>query len=132
MCSGDNQSCQLGNGSNCVGMLNAPQVVSGLVNGVLQLDAGGNSNCVVKTDGSVHCWGQADRHQLGNGSTGSKLTPTAVTGLTGGFAEVRVNRSHGCARAVDGYLVCWGQNDVGQLGDGTLDTRPAPVRVTVP
>ena len=130
-CTGDNQNCQLGIGGACSGMLTSPQVVSGLVSGVLFLDAGGNSNCVVKTGGSVHCWGQADRHQLGNGSTNSKPGPEPVTGLTGGFAEVRVNRSHGCARATEGYLVCWGRNEAGQVGDGTLDVRPTPVRVTV-
>jgi alpha-tubulin suppressor-like RCC1 family protein len=37
---------------------------------------------------------------------------------------------HGCARRSDGSLWCWGFNSTGQVGDGTLTTRYAPVRVT--
>jgi len=43
---------------------------------------------------------------------------------------VSLGHDHSCARLTDGTLRCWGANDYGQLGDGTLASRhpPAPVR----
>ena len=54
---------------------------------------------------------------------------TAVPGLAD-IVEVAIGYArHACARAKDGTVKCWGQNDKGQLGDGTTTSRatPAPV-----
>jgi len=40
-----------------------------------------------------------------------------------------VSWSHGCGIAVDGSAYCWGDNEFGQLGDGTLDNSAVPVMV---
>ena len=37
--------------------------------------------------------------------------------------------AHSCALRIDGAPFCWGENSSGQLGDGTLEDREAPVRV---
>jgi alpha-tubulin suppressor-like RCC1 family protein len=44
--------------------------------------------------------------------------------------DVAVGYAHACARKADGTLWCWGANDSGQLGDGTITGRLAPARVT--
>jgi alpha-tubulin suppressor-like RCC1 family protein len=36
---------------------------------------------------------------------------------------------HACGVTVDYSIYCWGENDFGQLGDGTFQDRHAPVRV---
>lgn len=41
--------------------------------------------------------------------------------------QVAVGPRHTCARMGDGSLRCWGQNDYGQLGDGTREARPRPI-----
>jgi hypothetical protein len=46
-----------------------------------------------------------------------------------GVAEVRVGHGHVCARLRDGAVKCWGMNEGGQLGDGTIDDRSRPVAV---
>ncbi|MBL8601664.1 MAG: hypothetical protein JNK72_07060 [Myxococcales bacterium] len=37
--------------------------------------------------------------------------------------------NHSCALRSDGTVWCWGSNETGQIGDGTLETRRAPVQV---
>src|SRR5262249_40296759 len=55
-------------------------------------------------------------------------TPGPVASL-GEVAEVAVGRAHSCARLGDGSVWCWGANDYGQLGDGTMTARVTPTRV---
>ena len=42
---------------------------------------------------------------------------------------VAVGGLHVCALDARGAVWCWGNNDYGQLGDGTTERRPTPVRV---
>jgi alpha-tubulin suppressor-like RCC1 family protein len=47
-----------------------------------------------------------------------------------GVAELAVGAGyHSCARLADGAVRCWGNNGSGQLGDGTVVDRRAPVAV---
>jgi len=43
-----------------------------------------------------------------------------------GIAEIGAGDGFTCARKVDGSPFCWGKNDFGQLGDGTLTARSRP------
>jgi regulator of chromosome condensation (RCC1) repeat-containing protein len=52
-----------------------------------------------------------------------------VVGLDGATA-ISVGGFHTCARRNDGRVVCWGENDRGQLGDSTTTPRTAPTPVT--
>jgi hypothetical protein len=62
-------------------------------------------------------------------------TPVDVTDLNGdaltGIAEVSAGGQHSCARrANDGAVLCWGENGLGQLGDGDRPNDSAvPVAV---
>ena len=50
----------------------------------------------------------------------------------GGVAQVDGGLYFSCARTTAGQVRCWGANDTGQLGDGTIDDRPSPVTVLGP
>ncbi len=43
--------------------------------------------------------------------------------------EVATGPTHSCGLESDGTVRCWGKNQYGQLGDGTLDNSPVPVAV---
>ncbi len=93
----------------------------------------GSATCVLRTDGTVWCWGSNDFGQLGNGTTSTTPTgtPGQVAGLTG-VVELVAGRYHACARQQSGAVACWGRNEDGQLGDGTYNTRSSPSPVSLP
>lgn len=96
-----------------------PTVVSTLSN-VVDVSAGFGTTCARKSDGTVWCFGAMGRGRLGSGdmsSFGQTATPQQVSGLPDAV-EVRVGHEHSCARRSGGSVVCWGGNDVGQLGTG--------------
>ncbi|WP_170119814.1 RCC1 domain-containing protein [Branchiibius hedensis] len=79
-CWGDNSSGQAGAPS---GSLTGPRVVSGLGSDVVEVSAGGNSSCAVRTTGGVVCWGSRQGvGLLGDGQdSGATSTPVKVLGF---------------------------------------------------
>lgn len=82
------------------------------------------SSCAV-VNGSVHCWGDNDTGQLGDGTTTPHTRPVAVTGVsnatavtTGGYLTgENAYVSTACAIAA-GDAFCWGNNHYGEVGNG--------------
>lgn len=81
-------------------------------------------NCAIVAGGEVRCWGLDDMGQLGTGIayTDSRdrksPKPVPVAGLSG-IRQIAVGGAHACALTATGGVMCWGSNDVGQLGDGS-------------
>ena len=83
----------------------------------------------LKADGTVWTWGKNGDGQLGLGYTSLSVgTPTEVTGAQD-CVSVGAGDMHSLAITADGTLLAWGYNYAGQLGDGTTETRTAPVEV---
>jgi alpha-tubulin suppressor-like RCC1 family protein len=90
--------------------------------------AGGTFTCALLQEGSVVCWGANGQGQLGDGSGIDSDVPVAVA-LPGSAWAVTAGAAHACAiLAAGGEVYCWGANVEGQLGDGTMEDRLAPVR----
>ena len=118
-CWGDGDSATLGNGDAGD---NVPTPVGG-VEHYKQISAFANTVCAVEegaSDQQVQCWGSNEHGQAGIGSAGALInTPTNVTVGGGTFSSVSVGPTHTCALKATGIAWCWGQNDSGQVGNGT-------------
>ncbi len=125
-CWGDNTFGQLGDGTTTDRHL--PTTVPGLSQ-VVAVTAGQDFTCALRGDGTVRCWGSNASGQLGDGTTTARTTPTAVIGLTfaTGAIAISAGLQHVCVRAGNGLAKCWGENEHGQLGDGTTTDRSSPV-----
>ena len=88
-------------------------------------------SCAV-ADGAVYCWGWGANGQLGDGNLSNSNTPVAVdtTGVLSGktITSVSTNNHNSCVIA-EGSVYCWGDNSMGEIGDGTTTMRPTPVAI---
>jgi len=58
-----------------------------------------------------------------------RVIPRFEGAVSAGQAMISTGHFHTCALKISGRPFCWGNNSRGQLGDGTLEQRPAPARV---
>lgn len=126
-CWGRGTEGQLGNGT-MVANTGTPQAVAGLPTSD-RLWTGGYHGCARTSLAELYCWGDGRSGQLGLGISGGMLfRPTAV--IVPGIrdvADVALGRTHSCSVDRAGALSCWGDNGLGQLGDGTSFSRSSPV-----
>ncbi len=93
------------------------------------VSAGSGHTCGLTDRGGVMCWGANSTGQLGDGTTIDHYTPAYVKGLRSGVIAVSAGSTHTCALLTTGNVKCWGNNNHGQLGDGTKIDRWSPVDV---
>lgn len=108
-----------------------PSVVASMLfpQGFTALALGGDTICALRRDGKVDCWG-APAIDAAPSTPGKKTTPKPklVAGLKGVMA-VALGGDHTCALLQDGSATCWGDNESGQLGDGSPAKKHAPAKV---
>ncbi|MGK4005495.1 hypothetical protein WMF31_22915 [Sorangium sp. So ce1036] len=126
-CWGSNGYGKLGDGTRTAHYTAA--AVTGVSNAV-DVVTGSEHSCALLSSGSVTCWGQDLHLQLGdlNNATDSP-SPVTVSGLTDAVA-ISAGNQYTCALRSTGGVSCWGENFIGQLGDGTTTKRSTPVSVT--
>ena len=110
-------------------------IVAAVVTAVqITIGPSADSTCARLSNGTVNCWGQNASGQLGDGTTTSRSVPVQVQGVGGvgllaGVTSIGAGQHHACAVLTLGGLACWGKNNYGQLGDGTIVNRSTPVTV---
>lgn len=116
-------------GSECEGGC-SEQVLAGVPAQPTDVYAAGWSTCIRDTKARLTCWGDGTNGVPGHGSAEHVGATAGSTPASAGpidFGGRRVQRfalaiEHACAILDDSSLVCWGANDLGQLGYG--DTTP--------
>jgi alpha-tubulin suppressor-like RCC1 family protein len=120
---------------------NIPVSVIGLATGVRAIAVGGYHTCALTARGGVVCWGDNSQGQLGNRSEADKTAPMSVLGLISGVQAISAGSgsvaesesfvsAHTCALTTAGGILCWGNNDDGELGAGNVVDQDTPVGVT--
>lgn len=93
--------------------------------------AGEAQTCAIDALGEVQCWGWNFHETLGRPDADTlqnDVTPQVVPGVTG-VTQLVAGLDFYCALETSGVL-CWGQNDAGQLGRGAA-TSDSPVAMPV-
>ncbi|MGC9974320.1 MAG: hypothetical protein ABSC36_02865 [Gaiellaceae bacterium] len=134
-CWGDNKLGELGNGT--LTSSSTPVAVSAL-SGVVANSSGAAHTCAVLTDGAVYCWGDNEVGELGLGVLNQLApygisSPEQVSGVSNAVG-VSAGFLHTCVLISGGSIECWGYNEEGQVGNGTVNAarphaEPFPVHV---
>ena len=141
MCWGRNAEAEIGDGTTISPRASPTPVLvapgGAVLTGVAEIAAGTRHTCARKLDGTVLCWGANDAGQLGDGTTTAyRPSPMPVLVAAGGavltgVAQVAAGGLFTCARMIDSTVMCWGNNDYGQVGNGASAPRLSPTPVPV-
>ena len=104
---------------------------------VAQISAGVLHSLAVDENGTAWGWGWNVYGQLGDGTSSSRLTPARVSPPAGqgsggaGLATSRISAGHFHSMAIgrDGNAYAWGDNQYGQLGNGSATQSSTPTLV---
>ena len=103
--------------------------VVGLGGRIISLAVGAWHTCALTDTGGVQCWGCNAHGELGDGTTTDRGRPGDVSGLISGVIAIASGYNHTCALTNGGGVKCWGENILGQLGDGWTTNSSVPVNV---
>ena len=105
----------------------------------VQASAGHKFSLGLGSDGKIYSWGDNSYGQLGIGNKDNdshsspepvNMPQNAPAGFT--WKQEAAASLHALGIGSDGNLYSWGNNDHGQLGDGTMTEKYTPVKVTLP
>src|SRR3989339_376708 len=89
------------------------------------VSAGYIHTCGIRAnDSRVLCWGESGSGKLGEGQASTDRTSPYPTTDNSSYSSVSAGYSHTCGiRTNDSRILCWGQGDYGQLGDGSTSAH---------
>ncbi|MBO6938403.1 MAG: hypothetical protein JJ863_25770 [Deltaproteobacteria bacterium] len=90
--------------------------------------AGLGFTCVLGTEGQVTCWGDGLLDvDLFTDEEYERTEYPHYTWPDVQAVQIEAGELHACARTEGGRVICMGENEIGQLGDGSTRRRPTPV-----
>lgn len=89
-----------------------PIDVVNLEKNILSIATGSGTTCALDNSGDAKCWGFFSLEQ-------DSITPERIKGLGDDMVAIGTGGSHICAITNQGEIKCLGENEYGQLGNGT-------------
>jgi len=97
--------------------------------------------CAMDAYGVTWCWGYNSEGELGNGYGGSSPGPQTCSNNACAkypfpvssyvrFTAVSAGDYSSCGISADGGAYCWGSNNLGQLGNGSITESDLPIAVS--
>ena len=129
---GYNADGELGNNSNSNSNIPVEVNLPGEVSAT-SIMAGFYHSLAIGSDSKLYTWGNNLYGQLGNGSNTSSSVPVTVS-LSDGVTPtvIAAGDFHSLAIGSDNKLYAWGQNNFGQLGNGSTTNSNTPTVVNLP
>lgn len=124
-CWGNGGSGQLGNGLYESSLIPS-QVMSTLGSTIPDIDwinvaVGIDHSCGVRADSTLWCWGLNTYGGLGNSAQpSSQLAPIQEGSFATDWVKVYAHQYQTCGLKRSGEISCWGKNNFGQAGNGSL------------
>jgi len=126
-CWGDNERSQLG--TSAINANSTPNKVF-RVSEAKAIATGDDFACAVLSSGGVACWGRGDLGQTGDGvlTEVDRFFATRVGGINTAVG-ITAGSGHACAVLQNGAVLCWGRNELGQLGNRVNKFERLPIKV---
>ena len=126
-CWGSNTYGRLGDGTIVIRETPVPVNLGGKKAQAVSL--GEEHTCALLVDGSVQCWGRNNLGQLGNDGTNELSMNPVEVDLDDERSAISISsgRHHTCAVLDDNSVVCWGDNEYGELGAATASNETCSV-----
>jgi alpha-tubulin suppressor-like RCC1 family protein len=124
---------ELGTGTSITYTLTPVAVTAIPAGSIRSMSMGGLETAMVLfTDGSVWEWGDPGYGQIpGAPANRGVATPTETMAPGSGITQVSAGYTHVLALRSNGTVLAWGDDDIGQLGNGTTTSvLSGPVQVT--
>lgn len=122
-------SCVRNNDNEClISQSLSPEKQGNFTIPIIQVACGYSHTCALDSAGSVWCFGRNHKGQLGtfSGSSSQSFTRVALS-QPASLLAIGSTSHTSCVITVQQQRLCWGENSVGQYGDGSKVGRYQPV-----
>jgi alpha-tubulin suppressor-like RCC1 family protein len=88
-----------------------------------------STSYAIQSDGSLWAWGLNSSGQVGDGTTVNQLVPIQINSSDNVIASMSSGSYHTVSVKTNGTLWAWGDNQNGQVGNGTTTNQGTPTQV---
>ena len=124
---GNNNQGQLGDGTTT--NVTTPTQIGASLGTITDVVSCSTTTYFLTSDGKLYGMGRNYYGQMGDGTTTNVLTPTQIGASLGTITDVVCSGSTTFFLTSDGKLYGMGQNDYGQMGDGTTTSVLTPTQI---